>query len=46
LIGGPEDPVGNTYTIETPLLEEAFTDIDGTQYYRKTIITATIPAQT
>jgi len=45
LVGGPEDPVGNSYTIQTPLLEEAFADVDGTQYYRKTVISATIPEQ-
>ena len=44
ITGGPTDPTGKTYTIQNPVLEEAFADIDGTQYYRKTLITATIPA--
>jgi hypothetical protein len=43
--GGPSAPDGNTYTIETPTIEPAFIDYDGTQYYRKTIVTSTIPAQ-
>ena len=43
--GGPENPVGNTYVIQRPTLEVAFVGEDGTQYYRKTIIYATIPAQ-
>lgn len=42
--GGPEDPGGNTYTLEASL-EPAFTGNDGTIYYRKTVISATIPAQ-
>ena len=44
LTGGPTDPTGKTYTIQTPVLEEAFSDIDGTKYYRKTLITAIIPS--
>ena len=44
LTGGPEDPIGRTYTIQTPVLEEAFADIGGTKYYRKTLITSTIAA--
>ena len=45
IIGGPENPENNSYVIKNPVLEEAFSDIDGTQYYRKVIITATIPPQ-
>ena len=45
IVGGPENPVGNSYTIRKPTVEEAFSDIDGTQYYRKTIVSATIPTQ-
>lgn len=41
--GGPEDPEGNTYVISSPVLEPAFVQEDGTQYYRKTVIYATIP---
>lgn len=42
---GPVKPDGNTYTIETPMLEPAFIAYDGTQYYRKVIVSATIPIQ-
>lgn len=42
--GGPEDPGGNTYTLDATL-EPAFTGTDGTVYYRKTIVSAAIPAQ-
>jgi hypothetical protein len=42
--GGPADPGGNTYTLDATI-EPAFTASDGTQYYRKTLVTATIPAQ-
>jgi len=45
IIGGPENPENNSYVIKNPVLEEAFSDIDGTQYYRKVVITATIPPQ-
>ncbi len=45
LAGGPVDPEGNTYLIARPELEPAFSGYDGTQYYRKTVIFATIPAQ-
>jgi len=45
ITGGPENPENNSYVIKNPVLEEAFSDIDGTQYYRKVIITATIPPQ-
>jgi hypothetical protein len=44
--GGPEDPGGNTYTLDAWIEEEpVFTSVDGTKYYRKTVITATIPSQ-
>jgi hypothetical protein len=44
--GGPVAPDGNTYTIETPTLEPAFIGYDdGTQYYRRTVVNALIPAQ-
>ena len=43
--GGPEEPDGNTYTIGKPRLEPAFVAFDGTQWYRKTVIEATIPDQ-
>lgn len=42
--GGPPDPAGNTYTLEAKL-DLAFVDVSGTNYYRKTVISATIPAQ-
>jgi hypothetical protein len=45
LTGGPANPEGNTYTIGKPTLEPAFVDYAGTQYYRKTVVVATIPAQ-
>jgi len=45
IVGGPENPEGNSYIIRQPTIEEAFSDIDGTQYYRKTIVSATIPTQ-
>ena len=45
IIGGPENPEGNSYIIRQPTIEEAFSDIDGTQYYRKIIVSATIPTQ-
>jgi len=45
IIGGPENPEGGTYTIQNPVFEEAFSDLDGIQYYKKTIIVATIPSQ-
>lgn len=44
--GGPEDPVGKTYTLDYSV-SEAFQDLDGTKYY-KHIITKTdggIPTQ-
>lgn len=42
--GGPAAPDTNTYTLDATL-EPAFTSTDGTIYYRKTIVTSTIPAQ-
>lgn len=42
--GGPEEPDGNTYTFQADV-KLAFTDVDGTKYYRKTVVYATIPAQ-
>lgn len=42
--GGPANPDGNTYTLHAEI-EPAFTDADGTKYYRKTLVSATIPAQ-
>jgi len=44
VFGGPEDPGGNTYTLDATI-EPAFTTASGTKYYRKTVVTATIPAQ-
>lgn len=43
--GGPPDPQGLTWTILPPVLDLAFQDVNGTQYYRLTIITAAIPNQ-
>jgi hypothetical protein len=45
LTGGPPDPGGNTYVIGKPRLEPVFAHRDGTQWFRKTTIVATIPAQ-
>ena len=42
--GGPTDPVGVKFTLDVDL-RPAFSDIDGNTYYKKTIITSTIPAQ-
>lgn len=44
IFGGPDDPVGEKYTLDVDL-RPAFTDINGNTYYKKTIITATIPAK-
>lgn len=45
--GGPPAPDGNTYTLAASLSDgPAFTGLDGTTYYRKTVIRATIPTQT
>lgn len=44
--GGPSDPGGNSYTLDAYIdREPAFKSVDGTKYYRKVVITATIPAQ-
>ena len=42
--GGPIDPVGGKFTLDVDL-RPAFTDVNGNTYYKKTIITSTIPAQ-
>jgi hypothetical protein len=42
--GGPVSPEGNTYTLSYKV-DPAFTGTDGTQYYRRTVTYATIPAQ-
>ena len=42
---GPPDPVGNTYTLDVQI-NPAFDDVDGNQYYKKTIVvTGEIPTQ-
>lgn len=42
---GPPNPIGNTYTLDVKITP-AFDDVDGNQYYKKTIIvTDTIPTQ-
>ena len=44
--GGPAAPDGNLYTLSAELdPEPAFVAYDGTTYYRKTVVSATIPAQ-
>lgn len=44
--GGPPNPDGNTYTLHAALDERpAFTSLAGVNYYRKTVVSATIPAQ-
>jgi len=40
--GGPEDPVGNEYTLNYDV-SLAFEDIDGTKYYKHREVVATIP---
>ena len=42
--GGPIDPVSEKFTLDVDL-RPAFSDIDGNTYYKKTIITSTIPAR-
>lgn len=39
--GGPEDPAGNKYVLDVDV-RPAFEDVDGNQYYKKTIITASV----
>jgi len=45
-VGGPADPAATpgTHTLDVTI-EPAFTGTDGTKYYRKTVVTATILAQ-
>jgi len=46
ITGGPSAPDGNTLVIGKPELEPAFYDIgNNVQWYRRTLIIATIPAQ-
>ena len=42
--GGPGRPDGNTYTIDAKLTP-AFAGADGTQYWKKTLVVATIPTR-
>jgi hypothetical protein len=42
--GGPIDPAGVKFTLDVDL-RPAFSDVDGNTYYKKTIITSTVPAQ-
>lgn len=42
--GGPTDPAGSTWVLDYSL-EPAFVDVNGTVYYRKTVISAAIPNQ-
>ena len=45
IISGPVDPVGSKWVLDVKITS-AFDDVDGTTYYKKTIIvTDTIPAQ-
>jgi hypothetical protein len=44
LTGGPEDPVGNTYTLSVKL-SPAFDDVDGVTYYKKVIVVSEVPVQ-
>ena len=41
--GGPEDPIGNTYTLNVKITP-AFEDIDGVTSYKKVISVSTIPS--
>ena len=44
--GGPANPEGNTYTLAAEIdPEPAFVAYDGTKYYRRTFVIATIPPQ-
>lgn len=46
ITGGPEEPDGNTYTLDAEIdPNPVFTGIDGTRYYRKVLVTADIPSQ-
>jgi hypothetical protein len=42
--GGPADPGGSTWTLSAEI-EPAFTDTSGVRYFRKTLVSAAIPAQ-
>lgn len=42
--GGPDEPDENTYTLRAKL-DPAFVAFDGTQWFRRTIVFATIPVQ-
>ena len=42
--GGPTNPAGVKFTLDVDL-RPAFSDVNGNTYYKKTIITSTIPAQ-
>jgi hypothetical protein len=42
--GGPPNPVGNNYTLSYNIAH-AFSDIDGTPYYKHTEVISTIPAK-
>jgi hypothetical protein len=44
ITGGPSDPGGTTKTLDASV-EPAFTDTAGTVYYRRTVVSAAIPAQ-
>ena len=44
LTGGPSDPGGSTWTLSAEI-EPAFTDTSGVRYFRKTKVSAAIPAQ-
>jgi hypothetical protein len=44
--GGPGAPGGNSYTLDVQVTPEpVYTTPDGTKYYRRTQVTATIPAE-
>lgn len=44
VIGGPDDPGGDTFTVEARA-EPAFSDVGGTLYYRHTRVTVEVPNQ-
>lgn len=44
LSGGPPAPDGGPWVLDATI-EPAFTAVDGTTYYRKTVVVATIPGQ-
>jgi len=43
--GGPPDPGGNTYTLLAEVEPAFYEYTSATPYYRKTLVSATIPAQ-